>query len=82
MDTFEKMILAFLVLWIAFNVMVIHINDVQNTAKMQVFEKITNNSTNKEIISIIQDACSDSPWYIEKTSCESDLLKKFILSTK
>ena len=50
---------------------------IETNAQMQVMERITNNSTDIEIINSIQEACFDTPWYI-KSYCESNLFDTFI----
>ena len=49
----------------------------ETSARMQVIEKTTDNSTDKEIINTIQEVCFDTPWYI-RSYCESNLFDTFI----
>jgi len=53
----------------------------ETNAQMQVMERITNNSTDIEIINSIQEVCQevyfDTPWYI-RSYCESNLFDTFI----
>jgi len=80
---FTKGILTLLILVgiiaIALNVIVLNsIPSEISVAKMQVLEKITDNSTNREIVGTIRDVCSNVSWYMDRTYCESTLFDTFI----